>query len=131
MSRSDAGARVVVHELAESPDEAITRGFALEPMEPPDVAALAPGDVVVDVKSASVGWVDLIMASGQYQHLLQPPYTPGLEYAGVVRAVGPAVTHVAVGARVLVDGLLAGPRSLGAYQRWGGWATYGVAPADA
>ena len=126
-----AGARVVLRELAESPDEAIARAFALEPMAPPDPATLGPADVVVDIRSASVGWVDLIMASGQYQHLLQPPYTPGLEYAGTVRWAGPEVTHVAAGDRVLVDGLLAGPRSLGAYQRWGGWASYGVAPAAA
>jgi NADPH2:quinone reductase len=123
--------RIVVHELAESPGEAIERGFTVEPMAPPDPATLGPGDVVVDIQSASVGWVDLIMASGQYQHLLQPPYTPGLEYAGTVRSIGADVTNVAVGDRVLVDGLLAGPRSLGAYQRWGAWASYGVAPANA
>jgi NADPH2:quinone reductase len=128
---SAQSARIVVTELAETPDEAIARGFTIEPMAPPDAATLGASDVVVDVKSASVGWVDLIMASGQYQHLLQPPYTPGLEYAGVVRATGSAVTNVAAGDPVLVDGLLAGPRSLGAYQRWGGWASYGVAPAEA
>lgn len=137
----DVGSRVVVRELAESPDEAIERGFVVEPMAAPDVgpdvASLGAGDVVVQIESASVGWVDLIMASGQYQHLLQPPYTPGLEYAGVVRwlgadaAAGAHGERLKVGDRVLVDGLLAGPRSLGAYQRWGGWASYGVAPIAA
>ncbi len=126
------GQRVVVRELAEDPRAAIEHSFALEPMAPPDPATLGAADVIVEVRSASVGWVDLIMSSGQYQHLMQPPYTPGLEYAGVVRWVGPdAGDHVAVGDPVLVDGLLAGPRSLGAYQRWGGWASYAVAPAAA
>jgi NADPH:quinone reductase len=126
-----AGHRVVVRELAEDPAAAFDR-IEIEPMPPPDVATLAPGDVVIAVRSASVGWVDLIMTSGQYQHLLQPPYTPGLEYAGVVVWAGPdAVARVAVGDEVLVDGLVTGPRSLGAYQRWGGWASYAVAPATA
>jgi len=125
------GQRVVLSELGETPLEAIERFMSLEVQRAPDPATLAPDDVIVAIKSAAVGWVDLIMASGQYQHALKPPYTPGLEYAGVVAWAGPAVTHVQVGARVLVDPFLAGPRSLGAYQRWGGFASYAVAPAAA
>jgi NADPH2:quinone reductase len=83
------------------------------------------------VKSASVGWVDLLMTSGQYQHMPKPPYCPGLEYSGVVAWVGADVDRVAVGDAVLVDGFLAGPRSLGAYQSYGGFASYAVAPAEA
>ncbi len=80
--------------------------MSLEPMAQPEPAA--PDDVVVAVEAAAVGWVDLIMASGQYQHMVAPPYTPGLEYAGTVAAMGEAVTGVAIGDRVLVDGFLAG-----------------------
>ncbi len=124
--------KVVVSELGETPEEAIERHVSIVQMELPAVAELAPDDVVIEVKSASVGWVDLIMTSGQYQHLPEPPYTPGLEYAGVVREVGPAVTRaIAPGDRVLVDGLLAGPRSLGAHRKWGGWASFAVAPEAA
>jgi NADPH2:quinone reductase len=61
----------------------------------------------------------------------KPPYCPGLEYAGVVAWAGAEVTHVRVGDAVLVDGFLAGPRSLGSYQAYGGFATYAVAPAEA
>jgi len=78
-----------------------------------------------------VGWVDLLMTSGQYQHMPKPPYVPGLEYAGVVAWIGDDVRDLQVGDRVLVDALLAGPRSLGGYQSYGGFATYGVAPASA
>jgi NADPH2:quinone reductase len=86
----------------------------------------------VEIRSAAVGWVDLLMTSGQYQHLRNPPYTPGLEYAGVVAWKGPEVGDgLAVGDRVMVDALVAGPRSLGAYQRWGGFASYAVAPVEA
>ncbi len=125
------GHRVVVSDFAESPPEAIERHLSLEPMPAPEVAALAPGDIVIAIKSAQVGWVDLLMTSGQYQHLPKPPYTPGLEYAGVVAWKGAAVAELSVGDAVLVDGFLAGPRSLGDYQRWGGFASYAVAPQEA
>ena len=78
------GSRVVVARFAESPLEAIETALSLEPMAPPDPATLGARDVIVEVRSASVGWVDLLMTSGQYQHMPKPPYTPGLEYAGVV-----------------------------------------------
>src|SRR5271154_7159481 len=127
-----AGQRVVVSEFAESPLDAIEHHMALEAMEPPDPARLSPRDVIIAIKSASVGWVDLLMTSGQYQHMPKPPYCPGLEYAGVVVWAGPQVSNgIAVGDPVLVDGFLAGPRSLGAYQAYGGFASYAVAPAEA
>ena len=125
------GHRVVVSELGEAPLDALAHHTALVAMPAPDPAALSPRDVVIAVASASVGWVDLLMTSGQYQHPPQPPYTPGLEYAGTVAWRGPDAAGVEVGDRVLVDGLLAGPRSLGAYQSWGGFASYAVAPVEA
>ncbi len=121
------GSRVVISRIADTPLEAIDSAV-LEPMEAPN-----PGlrDVVVAIKSASVGWVDLLMTSGQYQHAPKPPYCPGLEYAGVVAAVGTEVSGFAVGDEVLGDGLAVGPRSLGAYQAYGGFASYAMAPMDA
>ena len=124
------GHRVVVPAFAETPLEGVASA-TLEPMDAPDPSTLAPGDVIVQVKSAAVGWVDLLMTSGQYQHMAKPPYTPGLESAGTIVWAGPDVKNVNVGDDVIVDGFLAGPRSLGAYQRWGGFATYVVAPANA
>ena len=112
--------RVVLSALAESPLEAIEK-MALEPQ--PEPTEVGPRDVVIAIKSAPVGWVDLLMTSGQYQHMPKPPYTPGLEYAGVVARVGAEVKSVKDGDAVLVDGFLAGPRSLGAYQGWGGFAS--------
>ena len=124
------GRRVVVTELGETPTDAIDRYLSIEPMPAPDTAALGPTDVLVSVESASVGWVDLLMTSGQYQHLPKPPYCPGLEYAGRVAWTGPQVDRraLAIGDAVYVDGFLAGPRSLGAYRSWGGFASYAVAP---
>lgn len=126
------GHHVVVSELGDEPLQAIEAYASLQPMAAPDPATLSPRDVIIAVRSAAVGWVDLLMTSGQYQHPPKPPYTPGLEYAGVVAWVGAeAQGRLAVGDRVLVDPFLAGPRSLGAYQAWGGFASYAVAPVEA
>jgi NADPH2:quinone reductase len=124
------GLRAIVSELGEDPLSAIEHHAALVAMERPDPATLSPHDVIVEVRSAAVGWVDLLMASGQYQHLAKPPYTPGLEYAGVIAWAG-SEAGVEIGDRVLVDGFLSGPRSHGAYQAYGGFASYAVAPREA
>ena len=126
------GRRVVVAEFAEDPGAAIEHHVALVEQAPPAPASLGPRDVLIEIRSAAVGWVDLLMTSGQYQHMPAPPYTPGLEYAGVVAWAGAEVPAGAapLGSAVFVDALLAGPRSLGAYQAYGGWASYAVAPAE-
>lgn len=123
--------RVVVSQFGDDPMQAVEDYTALETVAAPDPAQLGAGDVVVEIRSASVGWVDLLMTSGQYQHMPSPPYTPGLEYSGVVAWAGAGVTGFAVGDRVLVDGFLAGPRSYGAYQQSGGFASYSVVPEAA
>lgn len=124
------GRRAVLRELADSPLAALDR-LVIEEEDAPDPAALAPDEVLIAVRSAAVGWVDLLMTSGQYQHVPELPYTPGLEFAGEVVGVGGEVGGVELGARVIADGLLTGPRSLGAHRRFGGFATYAVAPARA
>jgi NADPH:quinone reductase len=130
MSALPPGHQVVISELGDAPLEALDRRAQLVAMPAPDPRALAPRDVIIAIRSASVGWVDLLMTSGQYQHVPTPPYTPGLEYAGTVAWAGPDAGF-AVGERVLVDGFLAGPRSSGAYRGYGGFASYAVAPAEA
>jgi len=125
------GRRVLVSEFGETPLDALDHHLRLEDQAPPDPAALAPDEIILEIRSAGVGWVDLLMTSGQYQHLVAPPYCPGNEYAGVVVAKGAAVSSLELGQRVLADGLRVGPRSKGRYQKWGGFASYAVIPADA
>ena len=125
------GHRVVVTEFGETPVDAIDHFVRLEQQPLPDPSSLGPRDVIVAVESAAVGWVDLLMTSGQYQHMASPPYTPGLEYTGVVVWTGAEATGASVGDRVIADGSLTGPRSKGGYQQWGGFASYAVAPAEA
>ncbi len=126
------GRRVIVTELSETPLDAIAKHMTLEAMPAPDPAKLAAHDVVIAIKSASVGWVDLLMTSGQYQHCPKPPYCPGLEYAGEIAWKGADVSGLSVGDAVLVDGFLAGPRSLGRLPGvWRLRVATRVAPADA
>lgn len=127
------GQRVRVTEFAENPLEGVDKYLTLEDQPMPDSSTLGECDVIIEIKSASVGWVDLLMTSGQYQHMPPLPYTPGLEYSGIVVWVGDAVDSnvAAVGERVYVDGFVTGPRSPGKYQQYGGFATYAVAPEAA
>lgn len=105
---------------------AVVRALGATPLEEPITwedqprPSAGPGEVVVEVRAANVNWVDVLMTSGQYQHVPAPPYTPGLEFAGLVD-----------GAPVIVDGLITGPRSQGPYRRWGGFASYALAPREA
>jgi len=127
------GQRVRVSEFAENPLEGVDKFLRIEEQVAPNPATLNAHDVIIEVKSAAVGWVDLLMTSGQYQHQPPLPYTPGLEYSGVIAWVGADVDDkfANVGDRVLVDGFVTGPRSPGEYQQYGGFATYAVAPINA
>jgi NADPH2:quinone reductase len=127
VSYGETGQRALVIELGEDPLDGIER-VELAPQPPPEPASLGASDLVVRVKSAAVGWVDLLMTSGQYQHAPALPYCPGMEYAGEVVWKGSAVRRVSVGDAVIADPFAVGPRSLGAYQAWGGMASYAVAP---
>jgi len=67
-----------------------------------DVPAPSPraGEVVVDVAAASVNYPDVLLVRNEYQASIAPPFTPGSDFAGTVRAIGPDVTGWAVGDRV-------------------------------
>ncbi|MFT5683058.1 MAG: NADPH2:quinone reductase [Myxococcota bacterium] len=131
MSIGPVGRRLEITAFGEDPMDAVEHHLRIVDQPPPDPATLRDTDVIIAVKRAAVGWVDLLMMSGQYQHMAKPPYTPGLEYSGEVAWMGSAVSGLSVGDPVMIDGLLAGPRSIGVYQKWGGFASYAVAPAAA
>jgi NADPH:quinone reductase len=67
----------------------------LRETEPPEPG---PGEARVRVEAAGVNFIDVYHRTGAYA--LPLPFTPGAEGAGVVDAVGPAVTDVRVGERV-------------------------------
>ena len=59
-----------------------------------------PGQVLIDVRAASVNFPDALMVQGKYQVKPALPFTAGGELAGVVRATGEGVRHVQPGAHV-------------------------------
>ena len=60
-----------------------------------------PDEVLVEVKAAAVTFPDTLMLTDQYQFKAPPPYVPGGEVAGVVSALGDAVTSLSVGDRIV------------------------------
>lgn len=102
---------LVVEDLA--PDYA---GCAVREVATP---APGPGEVLVRVRAASVNFPDLLMTRGEYQFKPPLPFTPGLDIAGEVAALGEGVTSLKVG-----DAVVGGARL-------GGFAEYAVLSADA
>jgi NADPH2:quinone reductase len=90
---------------------------ALTLVEEPDPVP-GPGAVVVAVEAAGVNYADALLVAGRYQIKVPPPFTPGMELAGTVAAVGPEVDGVAVGDRVFATTV-------------GAFATHAVVPAGA
>jgi NADPH2:quinone reductase len=129
-NEKNIGIRVVVNQIVSNPLEAIEK-LALEPMRAPDLSQLPEDAVIMKVSSSSVHWVDLLMMMGQYQQAPPVPYTPGMEYSGVVVETGKGVKHINPGDRVFVDIFNAGPRSYGKFQTWGGCASFSAAPESA
>jgi len=58
------------------------------------------GEVVVDVRAASVNFPDLLVIRNEYQVSLPTPFVPGSEFAGVISEVGPEVDGWREGDRV-------------------------------
>lgn len=86
-----------------------------------EVATPQPGSggALVRVRAASVNFPDLLMTRGEYQLKPPLPFTPGLDLAGEVVALGDGVTGLAVG-----DAVVGGARL-------GGFAEYAVLSASA
>jgi len=78
-----------------------------------------PGQVVISVKACGVNFPDTLIIQGLYQFKPPLPFSPGAEVAGIVKAVGAGVEHVAPGDRVI---------SIAAY---GGFAEEVIAEAAA
>ena len=81
-----------------------------EVMRLEEVPDLVPGrgEVVVQIQAIGVNPVDTYIRSGAYPARPTLPYTPGLDAAGVIEAVGEGVGHRRVGEWVYVAGSLSG-----------------------
>ncbi|MFT4252016.1 MAG: NADPH:quinone oxidoreductase family protein [Caulobacter sp.] len=60
-----------------------------------------PGEVLVRIKAASVNFPDLLTTRGEYQLKPPLPFTPGLDFAGEVEALGEGVAGLQIGAAVV------------------------------
>ena len=59
-----------------------------------------PGEVLIRVAACGINFADTLMVAGRYQEKPALPFSPGLEVAGTVEAVGPGVA-LAPGTRVV------------------------------
>ncbi|MDD2846322.1 MAG: NADPH:quinone oxidoreductase family protein [Rhodoferax sp.] len=89
---------------------------ALEWTEIPTPAPQA-GQVLIEIKAASLNFPDLLIVQNKYQIKPSLPFVPGSEYAGIVQAVGEGVKHLQPGQHVAC---LSGT---------GGFGTHTLAPA--
>lgn len=81
-----------------------------EVMQLEDIPPLIPGqgEVVVRLHAIGVNPVDAYIRSGLYRPDENLPYTPGLDGAGIISAIGPGVKHRQAGQRVYVAWSLSG-----------------------
>jgi len=84
-----------------------------------DVARPKPqaDEVLIEMAAAAFNFADSLIVKGQYQTKPPLPFSPGLEGAGTIAAIGEAVTGFTIGQRVM------------AIFDWGGFADYAVAKA--
>jgi NADPH2:quinone reductase len=100
------------------------------------------GEALVDVAAASVNYPDVLIMADKYQVSVPLPFTPGSEYAGVVRDVGTGVSGLAPGDHVFgsaITGAFAScvvspaanlrriPPEVSLREASGFWVTYGTA----
>jgi NADPH:quinone reductase-like Zn-dependent oxidoreductase len=71
--------------------------LALEPLTLPSPG---PNEVLVDLHAASLNYRDLMVVLGTYNPKMALPRIPGSDAAGIVTAIGSAVTHFKVGDHV-------------------------------
>ena len=73
------------------------------------------GEVLVRIVACGLNFADLLMLKGAYQETPNPPFTPGLEVAGVVEALGPDTNGPEIGSRVAIFGGSGGLAELGVF----------------
>jgi len=76
------------------------------------------GEVLIRVRAAALNFFDTLIIRGKYQHKPELPFSPGGEVAGMVEALGPGVSGLQTGDRVM------------AHLRWNGCREKTIAKAD-
>jgi NADPH:quinone reductase len=103
------------------------RAIWVEELGEPDVLQLrelpvpqpGAGEVRLKVEAVGINFADVLASAGQYLTRTRLPYTPGMEFAGTIDALGEGVSGLQVGQRVA---------SLGGR---GGLAEFAISPSAA
>lgn len=77
-----------------------------------------PGQVLIRVRATSVNFPDILLCQGKYQLKLDPPFTPGMDLAGEITALGDDVSGFDIGDAVCGGG------------KFGGFAEYALVSAQ-
>lgn len=81
------------------------RAVVVERLGPPDVMELrdvpvptpGPGEVRIEVEAVGINFADVLAVAGEYLTRTRVPYTPGMEFAGIVESLGEGVPAEGVG----------------------------------
>lgn len=76
------------------------------------------GEALVRVRACALNFADILMGQGKYQETPPLPFTPGMELAGEIAALGPETAGPTIGARVAC------------YAGHGGLAEYACVPVN-
>lgn len=98
--------------------EALAADFSKVALRELPLPEPGPAEVRVRVEAASLNFPDLLMLKGEYQFKPDPPFTVGMDLAGVVDSLGPDVRDLRIGQRV------AGGAKTGAF------AEFAICPAS-
>ncbi|PTA69625.1 NADPH:quinone oxidoreductase family protein [Deinococcus arcticus] len=90
----------------------LMKAIRVERLGPPDVMQLqevpaphpGPGEVRLRVEAVGINFADVLAVAGEYLTRTRVPYTPGMEFAGIVDTVGEGVQGVQPGQRVAALG---------------------------
>ncbi len=66
-----------------------------------ELPAPAPGEVQIAVRAIGLNFADVFAIWGLYGATPKGTFTPGLEYSGIIEAVGEGITHLRPGDRVM------------------------------
>lgn len=78
------------------------------------------GEALIRIAAIGVNYIDVYHRNGVYP-IAQRPFTPGMEAAGTVEAVGPDVIGFKPGDRVAYSGVLEATRSSPSFPRASSW----------
>jgi NADPH2:quinone reductase len=96
--------------------EALSPDFSTCALVDRPVPQPGPGQVLVRIEAAALGFPDLLMTRGGYQAKPPLPFIPGMEAAGTVVTVGAGVADVLPGMAMIAGGLTGGVAQFGVYR---------------